>query len=191
MKRLILAAICAATAALLFVAWRVARQAGQDEARAADVILILGAAEYRGKPSPVLKARLDHAIQLYRRGLAPLLLTTGGHGLNSPFTEAEAARDYLVSQGISAENILLEAEGTSTLQSVAAAAEILERHNLKSCLVVTDGYHIFRAKQMLEARGLECWGSPWQGREKELPRRAWQYLKQSAGYWLWQLNLAR
>jgi uncharacterized SAM-binding protein YcdF (DUF218 family) len=186
--------ILAFTAALGVIGWgavRVAWQASRDESRPADVILILGAAEYQGRPSPVLRARLDHALTLYQRGLAPKLLTTGGHGVGSKFTEAEAARDYLVEKGVPAENILLEMEGTSTLQSVTAASEVMRRFNLRTCVMVSDGYHLFRAKRMMESLGLECYGSPRQGEEAELPHLLRLYVKQSAGYWLWRLGLAR
>lgn len=175
------------------VAWTTAavvRQSVRDEAAPADAIIILGAAEYRGKPSPVLRARLDHGLDLWRRKLAPVILTTGGAGENSRFTEAEAARDYLVQHGVKAESILLETEGGSTLQSTAAAAEILRRMSLRSCIVVSDGYHVFRAKRMLERSGLVAYGSPRQGSHDGW-RYTWLCVRQAAGYWLWTLGLAR
>ncbi len=191
MKTLFVVAVTAGAGLWMWGAVRVGWQARRDEARPADVIVVLGAAEYRGKPSPVLRARLDHALSLYRRGLAPKLITTGGSGLGSKFTEAEAARDYLVEQGIPAEHILLEMEGTSTLQSVAATSELMRRFNLRTCVVVSDGYHLFRAKRMLESQGLECFGSPRDREDSDVAHFAWLYLKQSAGYWLWQFGLAR
>lgn len=180
-----------AVSVLGWTAWEIAEQSERDEAQRADVILVLGAAEYLGKPSPVLKLRLDHALDLYRRKLAPMFLVTGGAGKSSRFTEADAARDYLVKNGVPAQDILLESEGTSTLQSIAASAEILDRMNLKTCIVVSDGYHIFRAKSMLEHRGVRAYGSPRHGASESLTRRTKFYLRQSAGYWLWRLGLAR
>lgn len=135
----------------------------------------------------MLRARLDHALDLYRRGLASRILTTGGSGENSRFTEAEAARDYLVKHGVPAENVLLETEGTSTYQSAAAAAEILRRLGLSSCIVVTDGYHVFRARKMLEDRGIRAYGSPRQGG----PVSIWSYVREVVGYWVWALHLSR
>lgn len=194
MKRLFVAVglvfLLAATV-LGWTAFEIAQQSERDEARAADVILVLGAAEYMGRPSPVLKARLDHALELYQRKLAPRLLLTGGAGEGSKFTEAEAARDYLVKQGVPAENILLETEGTTTLQSIAAGAEILDRLSLRSCIVVSDGYHIFRAKSMLEHRGVRAYGSPRHGGSASATRQARLYVRQAAGYWLWRLGLSR
>ena len=179
--------LLAAVAALGWATLEVYRQSTRDEAQRADCIVVLGAAEYRGKPSPVLRARLDHALELYRKGLAPMIVTTGGSGEGSRFTEAEAGRDYLVRQGVPSEHIVLETEGTTTLQSIAAVAEILDRMNLGSCIVVSDGYHVFRAKKMLEVHGLKAYGSPRHGGGSD----PWLYIRQAAGLWLWVLNLSR
>ena len=143
-------AVSVALLIVFYLGWIVAsihRQSEIDEARPADVILVLGAAEYRGKPSPVLRARLDHALALYKKNLAPRILTTGGAGGDPVFTEGEVGRDYLVRHGVPSEAIILEAESESTMHSTAAAAEIMRRMNLKSCIVVSDGYHIFRVKE--------------------------------------------
>lgn len=187
--------IAAALVALLFAiqlmrVWKQIRdQSSLDEARPADVILILGAAEYNGRPSPVLKARLDHGLELYRRELAPLILTTGGAGGDPMFTEGGVGRAYLIKQGVPAEAIIVEMEGETTMHSTAASAEIMRRMSLKSCIVVSDGYHIFRAKRMLEARGLQVYGSP-----RAIPAKAgwidwWLYSRQAFGYILWTLGI--
>src|SRR5437868_3156795 len=167
MKRLpllILAAVCAAAVAFGWQVWQVSReirnQSFVDEARPADVIVVLGAAEYRGKPSPVLEARLNHALFLYRKDLASRILTTGGKGPDPTFSEGEVAHAYLSRHGVPSEAIFVESEGESTVHSIAAAAEIMRRMNLKSCIVVSDGYHIFRVKKMLENQGLKVYGSP-------------------------------
>ncbi len=169
-------------------ATQIARQGLVDEARPADVIVIMGAAEYRGRPSPVLKARIDHALELWKRKLAPRILTTGGSGGDPVYTEGEVARKYLVRQGVPSEMILVESEGASTWQSTAIAAEMMRRMDLKSCIVVSDAYHIFRVKKMLEFRGLDVYGSP---RPDEL--KGWRekrlYLRQAVGYALWQIGI--
>lgn len=165
---------------------RVARQAEVDEARRADVILVLGAAEYRGRPSPVLKARLDHALDLYRRGMAPLILTTGGSGGDPDFTEGGVGRSYLIEQGVPAEAIVVERESESTAHSIAAATEIMERMGQRSCIVVSDGYHILRAKLMLESRGLMAYGSPRPGAGGE---PWWVYLREAVSYVIWAVGL--
>ena len=167
----------------------IARQSTMDEAQPADIILVLGAAEYRGKPSPVLRARLDHALSLYKRGLAPRILTTGGAGGDPVYTEGGVGRTYLVSQGVPSEAIIVEPEGESTVYSTAAAAEIMRRMELKSCIVVSDGYHIYRVKKLLESRGLTVYGSP---RSLDSPndwRERWLYVRQAIGYLLWRVGV--
>ena len=187
--------IAAALVALTFAiqlarVWlQIREQSSRDDAREADVILILGAAEYNGRPSPVLKARLDHGLALYRRGLAPLILTTGGAGGDPMFTEGGVGRAYLIKQGVPAEAIVVEMEGETTMHSTAASAEIMRRMGLKSCVVVSDGYHIFRAKRMLEARGLEVYGSPRALATKTRWKDWWLYTRQAFGYILWTMGI--
>lgn len=193
MRRVLL--IAAALMALLFAiqlgrVWlQIRDQSNRDEARTADVILILGAAEYNGRPSPVLKARLDHGLELYWRGLAPLILTTGGAGGDPMFTEGGVGRAYLIKQGVPAEAIIVEMEGETTMHSTAASAEIMRRMGLKSCNVVSDGYHIFRAKRMLEAMGLQAYGSPRTMAAKTGWKDWWLYARQAFGYILWTIGI--
>ena len=148
MKRTVWNALGLAFAAfLIYIAYlsvRIEQQSSRDEARPADVILVLGAAEYHGRPSPVLRARLDHALALYRRGIATRIMTTGGAGGDPVFTESTVGRSYLISQGVPSEAIIVETEGESTVHSVALAGEILRRMGLGSVVVVSDGYHIYR-----------------------------------------------
>jgi uncharacterized SAM-binding protein YcdF (DUF218 family) len=181
----VVAGLSVATLAIAWIAIGIERQALRDEARPADIILVLGAAEYRGRPSPVLKARLDHALDLYRKGLAPRILTTGGAGGDPVFTEGDVGRDYLTSQGVRPEDIVVEREGASTVASTALAGEIMRRMGLQSAIVVSDGYHIYRVKKMLEGRGLTVYGSPRQERGRESLAYRWNYVKQAVGYLLW------
>src|SRR5271170_263696 len=129
----------AAGISLTTVAREIRVQSTVDEAQPADVILVLGAAEYRGRPSPVLEARLNHALFLYLQGMAPRILTTGGKGGDPMFTEGEVGRAYLSRHGVPSEAILVESEGETTVHSTAAAAEIMRRMDLHSCIVVSDG----------------------------------------------------
>ncbi len=193
MKKLL--AICFV---LLLAAWSwqlfeltlaVRDQATRDEARPSDVIVILGAAEYKGKPSPVFRARLDHAYDLYQRHLAPRIITTGGAGGELVHTEAEVGREYLASRGIPIENIYIEREGATTAQSTAASAEILKRMGWRTCILVSDGYHLFRAKRMMSTHGLDCVGSPRPARETSDLTAAWLYFRQAGGYSLYNLGL--
>jgi len=182
-------AMLALAAKVAQVSGEIARQSTMDEAQPADIILVLGAAEYRGKPSPVLRARLDHALLLYKKGLAPRILTTGGAGGDPVYTEGGVGRTYLVSQGVPSEAIIVEPEGESTVYSTAAAAEIMRRMGLKSCIVVSDGYHIYRVKKLLESRGLTVYGSP---RSLDSPndwRERWLYVRQAIGYLLWRVGV--
>jgi len=186
----ILAAVTAAAAAIAYVSVRIERQSTRDEARNADVILVLGAAEYRGRPSQVLRARLDHALELYQRNLAPQIMTTGGAGGDPVFTEGGVGRSYLIGHGVPAEAIIVENEGETTLESTAMAGEIMRRMGLGSVIVVSDGYHIYRVKRMLQFRGLSVFGSPRKERNQETLRERWNYVKQAIGYILWRAGLA-
>lgn len=176
-------------AGLSYVSFRISRQSTRDETTPADLILVLGAAEYRGRPSPVLKARLDHALNLFERRLAPRLLVTGGAGGDPDYTEGGVGRSYLIEHNVPSESIIVEPEGETTAHSIAAAGEIMERMGLKSCILVSDGYHIYRAKKMLESRGIRVYGSPRQSSSHGLAQ-GWLYLRQSVGYVLWRLGLS-
>ena len=168
---------------------RIQRQSERDEAQPADVILVLGAAEYRGRPSPVFKARLDHALDLYRRSLAPRVMTTGGAGGDPVFTEGGVGRTYLASHGVPAEAIIVENESGSTVESVAMVGEIMSRMGLRSVIVVSDGYHIYRVKRMLQSIGLVVYGSPRKERGAGAIREQWNYVKQAIGYLLWRAGV--
>jgi len=174
---------------LLVVAQQIRHESYVDEEQRADVIIVLGAAEYRGKPSPVLQARLNHALMLYLKHLAPYVLTTGGAGGDPVFTEGEVGRAYLTQHGVPSEAILVEPEGSTTAQSIASAVEIMKRMNFKSCIVVSDGYHIFRVKRMLEGRGVTVHGSPRPSAPGSAERWDWLYLKQAIGYMLWRAGI--
>jgi uncharacterized SAM-binding protein YcdF (DUF218 family) len=174
---------------LAVVAREIHRQSTIEEARPADVIVVLGAAEYRGRPSPVFKARLDHALELYRRGLAPRMLTSGGAGGDPVFTEGGVGRSYLVGSGVPSEAIIVEPEAETTVQSMSAVAEIMRRMGLKTCILVSDGYHIFRAKQMLATQGFSVYGSPRPSPSAEGARQWWLYARQSVGYLLWRVGI--
>jgi uncharacterized SAM-binding protein YcdF (DUF218 family) len=162
-------------------------QSRVDEAHKADVIIVLGAAEYSGRPSPVLEARLNHALYLYVEGYASRILTTGAAGGDPTYTEGGVAHNYLSRHGVPGEAILVEKEGESTVHSIAAAAEIMHRMQLRSCIVVSDGYHIFRVKKMLEKRGIKVYGSP---RPEEPGKRSWWvYTRQALAYGLWRIGI--
>lgn len=173
----------------LYVYVQVWQQANRDEAGPADAIVVFGAAEYRGHPSPVLKARLDHALDLYRKGLAARIITTGGHGGDWQFSEGEVGRSYLAKNNVPSEVILVDTQGETTMESAAAVAEIMDRMRMSSCIVVSDGYHIYRVKKMLQSRGIRAFGSPRSPGKDPAARRGWYYARQAMGYILWRLGI--
>jgi len=137
--------------------WRAARN---DEARAADAIVVFGTAQYDGVPSPVLAARLDHAIALYEKGLAPVIVVTGGSRPGDQFTEATASANYLIRRGVPDDDVLREVSGTSSWQSLAAAAHFLADRSIDDVLLVSDPFHSFRIRAMASELGLEGRSSP-------------------------------
>lgn len=135
--------------------------AGKDEAQPADAIAIFGAAEYRGRPSPVLHARLDHALDLYREQMAPLMITLGGGSdLDRGMTEGGVGRDYLLANGVPYERIIAETTSVDTEQQVQRLAEIARANHLNSIVVVSDGTHLFRIHRLCQDAGLIVYTSP-------------------------------
>jgi uncharacterized SAM-binding protein YcdF (DUF218 family) len=135
--------------------------AGRDEARPADAIAVFGAAEYGGRPSPVLHARLDHAVDLYTKQIAPLVITLGGGtDRDSGLTEGGVGRDYLLANGVPFERIVAETRSVDTEQQVTKLAQIAAAKNLKRIVVVSDGTHLFRIQKLCEDAGLTVYTSP-------------------------------
>jgi uncharacterized SAM-binding protein YcdF (DUF218 family) len=136
------------------------RQAAGDEARAAGAIVVFGAAEYNGRPSPVYKARLDHTFYLEERGYASLVITTGGRGGDPHFTEGGVGRDYLIQQGVAARKIVDETYSETTFQTVKAVAQILKSRGESTCVAVSDGFHLYRIKRLFASYGITAYTSP-------------------------------
>ncbi|MGH9359553.1 MAG: YdcF family protein [Candidatus Acidiferrales bacterium] len=135
-------------------------QAAANQARPAGAIVVMGAAEYDGAPSPVYRARLDHAFDLEERGLAPWVITSGGQGGDPRYTEASVGRDYLIQQGVAASKILMETHGRTTYQSVRAVSGILHRLGLPTCIAVSDGFHLYRVRIYFASFGIAAYCSP-------------------------------
>jgi len=131
-----------------------------DQARAVDAIVVMGAAQYDGRPSPQLAARLDHVVTLYNDGLAPLVVVTGGKQPADRFTESEASRNYLVERGVPTDAILMESEGRSTYESMEGVARLLAARGLSRVLVVTDPFHSLRSRMIAEDVGMRAYVSP-------------------------------
>lgn len=160
LARLLLIGLILAIAATGWATVRIWQQGETDEARPADAIIVLGAAQYDGLPSPVLRARLDHAIALFRDGIAPVLVLTGGKRATDRVTEAAAARDYAIRAGVPATAILVEEEGSNTRTSLVNARDLLLGHGLRSAVLVSDRTHILRSLRMALDLGIVAWGSP-------------------------------
>jgi len=163
--------------------------AGYDQAAPSDAIAVFGAAEYDGHPSPVFRARLDHAESLYSHGIAPLIVTLGGDG-GDQFAEGAVGRDYLVGAGIPDSDIIAETESTSTDESVRRLAVIARTNNLRRIVVVSDATHLFRIHQICSANGLNVLTSPRprvniEGNAGETERIEHEILS----YTLWRLHL--
>jgi uncharacterized SAM-binding protein YcdF (DUF218 family) len=136
------------------------RAAVMDEARHTDAIAVFGAAEYDGRPSPVLRARLDHALTLYKDGYAPLIITLGGNNAGDAHSEGGVGHDYLLAHDVPESQIIAETRSNDTEESAARLAAIARGNHLHRILVVSDGTHLFRIKELSRAEGLEVYGSP-------------------------------
>jgi uncharacterized SAM-binding protein YcdF (DUF218 family) len=163
--------------------------ASQDQAAPADAIGVFGAAEYDGRPSPVYRARLDHAFQLYHRGIAPLIITLGGNG-GDKYTEGAVGQEYLMSLGVPEEDIIAETESRDTEDSARRIAVIAQANGLHRLVIVSDGTHLFRIHAILAADGLNVLTSP----RPRVPieggygetARLWHEI---VSYTLWRLDL--
>jgi uncharacterized SAM-binding protein YcdF (DUF218 family) len=175
---------------LLVTSLRIVHEAGKEELLPADVIVVFGAAEYAGHPSPVLRARLDRAYDLFRRKLAPVVITTGGAGADPTFSEGGVGRDYLIHRGIPERNLIAETLGSDTAQSAERVGVIMRTNHMRRCLAVSDEYHVFRIRQLLQHEGIQVYVAP---RTGSRPRSRWQrmmaVLREAMSYLVWKLNI--
>ena len=168
---------------------QIVRYAAEDQAAPSDAIGIFGAAEYDGRPSPVYRARLDHARALYNRGIAPLLITLGGDG-GDQFTEGAVGREYLMAMGIPESAIIAETQSRNTEDSARRIAVIARANGLRRLVIVSDGTHMFRIHEICAAEGLDILTSPRprvavEGGSKEFERIEHEILSYTA----WRLHL--
>ena len=184
-------------AATLTVAYVVAlclgivHDASGQEIHPADAIVVFGAAEYAGRPSPVYRARLDHAFDLFQHGGC----ASGHHHGRSRrrpaiSTKAASGHDYLMHRGIPDANLIAETTGSDTAQSAERIAVIMRTNHMHSCIAVSDAYHVFRIRKLLQHEGLQVYVSP---RPDSRPRSAWQraqaVLREAASYLVWRLHI--
>lgn len=169
---------------------RIIRDSHKQELQQSNAIVVFGAAEYAGKPSPVLRARLDHALQLFQKGVAPVIITTGGSGADPDYSEGGVGKDYLLKRGVPEKNLIAETQGSDTAHSAERVAVILRTNHMNSCVAVSDQYHVFRIRQILEREGILTHVAP---RPDSRPRGVWQralaVLRESTSYLLWRLHL--
>ena len=161
-RRILTVMVVAAFALWIISAAAVLIWSSRDEARPAQAIVVLGAAQYAGKPSPVLKARLDHALDLWNRHLATLLILTGGTGSGDTTSEAAVGRSYARKHGVPDSAILVESEGRTTSASMRAVAGMLEVRGLQSALLVSDPFHMLRLRILARRFGFTPYTSPTQ-----------------------------
>jgi uncharacterized SAM-binding protein YcdF (DUF218 family) len=187
-----LLALCVAVALLYLISICVGivSEASRQEIHPADAIVVFGAAEYAGRPSPVYRARLDHAYDLFQQGLAPVVITTGGPAADPQYNEGGVGHDYLMHRGIPDSNLIAETTGSDTAASAERIAVILRANRMRSCIAVSDAYHVFRIRKLLQHEGLQVYVSP---RPDSRPHALWQraeaVLREAASYLVWRLHI--
>jgi uncharacterized SAM-binding protein YcdF (DUF218 family) len=167
-----------------FVAvWRAAHTDDASTVDRADAIMVLGAAEYDGRPSPVFAGRLDHAQLLYEQHRAPIVIVLGGGQPGDVTTEAEAGRDYLVQQGLPAEAVVAEPVGHTTMESLRAAASYMRDHGLRSAFLVSDPWHNLRVRRMASDLGIQGFVSAtWHSAARSEETRFPGYVRETFAY---------
>ena len=168
----------------------VIHEASLQEVHRADAIVVFGAAEYSGKPSPVYRARLDHAFEIFQRGIAPVVITTGGAAADPRYSEGGVGHEYLRHRGIPDASLIAETQGSDTAQSAQRVAVIMRTNHMHSCVAVSDEYHVFRIRKLLEHEGVQVFVAP---RPDSRPRagwqRAWAVMREAISYLAWRLHL--
>jgi uncharacterized SAM-binding protein YcdF (DUF218 family) len=189
--RLLVLVVVAVLLFLMITAVQVVHTASLQEIHPADAIVVFGAAEYSGHPSPVLRARLDHALEVFHRGVAPVVITTGGAAADPTFSEGGVGRDYLMRHGVPERSLIAETQGRDTSESAARVGVIMRANGLHSCIAVSDAYHVFRIRKLLEHEGITpVYVAP---RPDSRPRSTWQrevaVLRESTSYLLWRVGI--
>src|ERR1700724_909997 len=189
--RLLVRAAATVLVLLGITAVEVVHTASLQEVHRADAIVVFGAAEYSGRPSPVLRARLDHALEVFHRGVAPVVITTGGAAADPTFSEGGVGRDYLMRHGIPERSLIAETQGRDTSESAVRVGVIMRANGLHSCVAVSDAYHVFRIRKLLEHEGVApVYVAP---RPDSRPHNAWQrevaVLRESCSYLVWKFGM--
>ena len=187
---IVILAVIVAAGVLLYNTAQIMREADVDEPHTADAIVVFGAAEYVGHPSPVYRARLDHAYDLFERGLAPVIITTGGAGGDPRYSEGQVGRDYLETRGVPDVNLIAETQGDNTDESTQRVAVIMRTNGMHSALLVSDAYHLYRAKKMMAREGVQVYVSPRPGSVPKTALGRWMAaLRESFSYMLYRAHV--
>jgi uncharacterized SAM-binding protein YcdF (DUF218 family) len=182
-KRVLLGVLAMVVLAGLYYAanlWLVHRTGNSDQARPVDAIVVMGAAQYDGVPSPQLAARLDHVVELWNQGLAPTIVTTGSNRPGDRFTEAQASADYLVERGVPAD-VIQQVGGATSYDSLRMARDLLWTQNAQSVLLVSDPFHSLRIRLVAQELGLTAYVSPTGSSPVRGTSRLWHEVKEAAG----------
>jgi uncharacterized SAM-binding protein YcdF (DUF218 family) len=183
-------AITTALAYFASICGGIVRAAAEDQVHSADAIVVFGAAEYSGRPSPVYRARLDHGFDLFRQGVAPVVITTGGAAADPSFSEGGVGHDYLMGRGIPDASLIAETQGSDTAQSAERVAVIMRTNHMRSCVAVSDAYHVFRIRKLLQHENVQVYIAP---RPDSRPHSPWQraeaVLREAASFLVWRLQM--
>lgn len=186
---LLTAALAAAVIWFWTLFWKINRAAAGQPLQQADAIAVFGAAEYRGRPSPVLNARLERALDLYQRGYAPFIITLGGGG-DPQYSEGGVGRSFLLSHGVPDDRIIAETQSRDTEESIARLAAIARENHLKTILAVSDGTHLFRIAALAHAAGINVRVTPRaNGRSISGFDTVTRYAHEMVSYTLWRMHL--
>src|SRR5229473_3378073 len=152
--------------------------------------IVRAAAEYAGHPSPVYRARLDHGYELFHKGMAPVVITTGGSGQDPDFSEGGVGREYLLRRGVPEQALIAETQGSDTAQSAARVANIMRANGMRSCIAVSDAYHVFRIRALLEHEGVQVELAP---RPESRPHHLWErfaaVMREAVSYLVWEAGM--
>ena len=158
--RVVILGVLATAIVAGYTTYRIWAQGQVDEQRPVDAIVVMGAAQYDGRPSRIFAARIDHAVSLYLAGVAPKLVVTGGKADGDRTTEAATARAYAIARGVPESAILVEDQSRTTQTSIRSVATLLREHGLDDALFVSDRPHMLRVLRMAQDDGIQAWGSP-------------------------------
>ncbi len=189
--RLLILLVAALVLFFAITAFRIVHAASLQQDHPADAIVVFGAAEYSGRPSPVLKARLDHALDLFHRGVAPVVITTGGAASDPVFSEGGVGKDYMMRHGVSERSVIAETQGRDTAESAIRVGVIMHANGLHSCVAVSDAYHVFRIRKLLEHQGVSpVYIAPRpDSRPHSVVQRGVAVMREATSYLLWQIGI--